>query len=68
MNPNKQYVSAVTMPAISDVNKLGVIIALYGPRGGTVCTAELSPIEASMLRDQLARAVIELKGVTEHGP
>jgi hypothetical protein len=58
----KKYVSAaVTYVDMIDIDKPGVIIALYGPRGGTVCTAELSLDEARNLHNQLTKALTETK-------
>ena len=51
----KRYVSAQTLPIKGETS--AVVLALYGPRGGTVCTAELSPSEARALIGQLVEAV-----------
>jgi len=72
----KQYVSAtVIYNDMTNIDKPGIIISLYGPRGGTVCLAELSIEEAYDLHDQLVKALKDMyesteqrrKGVTEHG-
>jgi hypothetical protein len=68
MTTLKRYVSAtVTYNDMTNIDKPGIIISLYGPRGGTVSLAELSIDEAHNLHDQLVKALYWWREDHDHG-
>lgn len=53
--PIKRYVSAVV--SRGPINEPGIIMMLYGNRGGIVITVEMTVVHATVLRDQLDEAI-----------
>lgn len=61
----KRYVSALVNRG-NITCEPAIVLALYGNRGGTVSTAEMTVSEAERLRDQLNAAITELTAVMQH--